>query len=110
MTNLNGSEKQINWANEIRANLISKINTAIEFVSVDEWAEGRNPEVVAITREYLPELLDQVNEEDSAKWFIDNGRRGVNYLVEEHFTELFDEMSDEEQNRVDRFWGAPSVD
>lgn len=68
---LSGTEKQVAWAEDIRLQVLS--------------------DVVALNGGAKPELVDVVNLERSAKWWIDNGRNGGYVAVERLWNERKEE-------------------
>ena len=104
MTTLTGSEKQVSWANDIREKLISKLNIATEMLSDTSFTDEIHPELVSAAKEILPSIMADVESQESAKWFIDH--RNFDNLVEDYFSVAFEEMDEEEQERVDGFWGS----
>ena len=65
MTNLNGSEKQINWANEIRTTILNKIATAD--------AKTQKP----VVKKVLAETQKNIESETEATWFITNNKKNL---------------------------------
>lgn len=68
---MNGTEKQIKWAEDIKATMMEQVNKAI----ADEKAmdnDERNLRGLAMITEWL-------NGQTEAKWFIDN--KGRNFVI-----------------------------
>lgn len=94
MAELEGSEKQVSWASDIRASVLSGIEQKrSEAAGAIEHARTKHPEYFekAGTRDMLDRyarLISDLTEaksllenEGSAKWWIDNGRSGLGYVV-----------------------------
>jgi len=75
MPALEGSEKQVAWANKIRANLVEKYGKEIEFLK-DEKNVTQVKEAIAKAPEHIQskrfEKAMRITSETSAKWFIEN--------------------------------------
>lgn len=63
LSELNGSEKQVAWANSIRESVYKCLDT------VESLANGSNTEQARIMVDGWREKMDSIN---SAKWWIDN--------------------------------------
>ena len=89
MTNLTGSEKQIKWAEDIRARCLDKfqdriadlngtIEEAIE-IEDQEWEESLTKK-----RDAAMEVRGVLETVSSAAWWIDYGRSSVEGLVTDY--------------------------
>lgn len=72
---LEGSEKQVAWANKIRASLVEKYSKEIEFLK-DEKNAAQVKEAMAKAPEHIQskrfEKAMRITSETTAKWFIEN--------------------------------------
>jgi hypothetical protein len=68
MTNLRGSEKQIQWAEKIRAKWVEEGHEKIEKNLIDAIIPVTKPEY----QEKVAEIVENIKNIDSAKWWIDN--------------------------------------
>ena len=59
---MNGTEKQVKWAEEIKANMVKALNGFLE----------ANKEVEGEELAQVKKISDEVNNNDSAAWFINN--------------------------------------
>ena len=78
---LKGSEKQIKWAEDIRAELIKKINAAKENEKMIEAMEGETCNVMTV-EQLFDRLEKRINEVEEAEFFIDHRKATLAKYVE----------------------------
>lgn len=76
---LQGSEKQINWASDIRKSFVAEGQATLAKVetSTDEQCRGKKAEIVAC----INTTLALADSQDSASWWINNGT-GRSFVLE----------------------------
>ena len=75
MVKLEGTEKQVKWAEDIRKDMLDTKNIEMALEKFGEHKSEKVQEVLNILRNFK----ERVNTETSAKWFIEN--RGVVHSV-----------------------------
>lgn len=75
MVELQGSEKQVKWANDIRNNAVTTLNDVLDTITeVNEknvaWV--KNEKILGLLRENVQQLIEAFENEASAKFFIEN--------------------------------------
>lgn len=75
MVELEGSEKQVNWAEKIRKEMLDTKNIEM---ALDKFGSHKSEKVQTVLN-LLKNFKERVNTETSAKWFIEN--RGVVHSV-----------------------------
>lgn len=67
---LKGTEKQVRWAEEIRAKMKDDAEKAISLIEKrDGW---ENVRIAVIRRERMKAVLAKIHTEENAVWYIDN--------------------------------------
>ena len=86
MVALKGSEKQVKWAEQIKAEMLQgfKIIEAIKTV----WAESMNEPVLIAILEDAENAKTKVENEDRSEWFIDNKYRLIHYSSSDYKEEI----------------------
>lgn len=85
---MKGSEKQIQWANGIKGDLIDELdnleNDIVEYLALkctdptpDDYAEVMALTKLAINSGGYKAAIEAIKNCDEARWFIDYGRSGV---------------------------------
>ncbi len=92
---MNGSEKQIKWADEIKQEMISSVEMQIkEYESVESpdeldamfgWDEPKEKDRMYICYEWY---LGYLKNQQSAKWFIDNRKRPTAAMAQGYYEKL----------------------
>lgn len=82
MVELKGSEKQVKWASDIREVVLKGANTLK--VEREKAHESRGKKRTLRLLEESKEIINRVENETSAKWFIDN----FAYILKIDFTNL----------------------
>ena len=77
---LQGSEKQINWASDIRSEFIKEGQATLAKVqnSTDEQCRGKKAEVLAC----INATLALADSQESASWWINGGGIGRTFTME----------------------------
>lgn len=78
---LKGSEKQIKWAEDIRAELIEKINAAKENEKMIEAMEAETCNVMTV-EQLFDRLEKRINEVEDAEFFIEHRKAELTKYVE----------------------------
>jgi len=95
MVELNGSEKQVIWANDIRRKLVDYLedvlNTITNINAYSVWYEKdvelfKTEEQFLGNRDSIQQLIDAASIESSAKFFIDNRDNLLDALVDKYET------------------------
>ena len=76
MTNLTGSEKQIQWANDIRSEIMAPARVAEVEALIATYATKQPAASVAVRK-----ALDIVTAETSASWWIDQRGQTLKLIV-----------------------------
>ena len=83
LAELKGSEKQVNWANDIRqvwkSELESRIKDNQDLID-QRLKEGGRTSVPETKIKYLNELIGKLSAVDDSKFFIDNRSKGWSTL------------------------------
>lgn len=115
MVELKGSEKQVKWGNDIKREMLEALENAKSYKKYVNDFEFNEDEKKAerVIFEKIEELEKQINNETSAKWFIENrdittrAFSKVNIKVFD-FNELFEgfdyEEADVDDWDVDQVW------
>ena len=91
MVELKGTEKQIKWANDIRAKFLAYVEI------FEEDIKDRNDENIKETQD----AINKIKNIDSAKFYIDNMKSLTGYNAD-YKLELFKERNKTE--RIDHMW------
>lgn len=103
MVELQGSEKQVKWANDIRNKAVEMLNDVLAFVTkfeaqAPERVDGLTNEVLSwktvkllpnqkaldLSRDNIEKLVEAIENEVSAKFFIENRENILNAIAEKH--------------------------
>ncbi|MGX8126433.1 hypothetical protein ACWTV9_09250 [Clostridioides difficile] len=78
---LNGSEKQIKWANNIRKDILILVDELekIDIEEIKKWKEDDTVKIIEKRKRKIERIREEIRNIDSAKFFIDNFRYILEY-------------------------------